>query len=317
MSLRTRILRWLRAPAPLAWVLIAACAGSLATDPAGPLSPTRLRYRLDARWTIFFCDPDYYPVARGDELQRALEAYPTIAADTEKLNAILQHLALPPGTVPSDSTKLRIYRESKRLSSIALSAAGDGYTFQLREQESKGAVFSVSGRINPFGTISVANRIPSYGGCPICLDGEARIATRAGAVPLRTLLAGDSVWTRSPSGRRLMVAVLRVGHVPVPPEHRMVQLVLSDGRTVLVSPGHPTAGGRLAGELMPGDTLDGARVVSARRVSPRGGATYDILPAGPTGIYWANGVPLGSTLGVAGAAARAGGAAADASPVQP
>ena len=304
MTLRSLVLRRLRAPLSWAWLLTAACAGSLATDPGGPLSPTRLRYQLDARWPIFFCDPDYYPIARGDELQRAIEVYPAIAADTEKLDAILEHLALPPLAAPSDSTKLRIYRESKRLASITLSAAGDRFAFQLREQEAKGSVFSITGRIDRFGTISGVGRTPSYGGCPICLDGEARIATPGGAVPVRRLAAGDTVWTLGPSGRRIAVEVLRVGHVPVPAAHRMVRLGLSDGRTLLVSPGHPTAGGRPVGELAPGDTLDGARVATAERLSPRGGSTYDILPAGPSGIYWANVIPLRSTL-AAGAEAMA------------
>ena len=292
-------LRGARAAAALGWALagvVVACAGTAASDPGPPLSPTRLLYRLDARWTLFFCDPDYYPIGRGDELQRAVEVYPTIAADTEKLNAILEHLALPPQPDPSDSTKLRIYRESKRLASIVFAPAGDRYSFQLREQESKGAVFSVSGSIDRSGDISVSNRASSYGGCPICLDGHARIATPSGDLPVRTLVAGDTVWTRSASGARVRASLVRVGHVPVPPEHRMVRLRLADGRSLLLSPGHPTADGRRAGELARGDTLDGARVVSARRVAPRDSATYDILPAGPTGIYWANGIALKSTL---------------------
>jgi hypothetical protein len=65
---------------------------------------------------------------------------------------------------------------------------------------------------------------------------------------------------------------------------------------VLVSPGHPTADGRRVGDLVAGDALDGAHVLSAERMPYLGGATYDILPAGATGTYWANGVLLGSTL---------------------
>jgi hypothetical protein len=42
--------------------------------------------------------------------------------------------------------------------------------------------------------------------------------------------------------------------------------------------------------------LDGAHIASVDRVAYAGGATYDILPAGATGTYWANGVLLGSTL---------------------
>jgi len=53
---------------------------------------------------------------------------------------------------------------------------------------------------------------------------------------------------------------------------------------------------------MPGDLYDGASVASAQLVPYGGDATYDILPSGDTGFYWANGLPakagvlLGSTL---------------------
>jgi hypothetical protein len=71
--------------------------------------------------------------------------------------------------------------------------------------------------------------------------------------------------------------------------------VLSDGRTVEASPGHPTADGRHVGELVPGDLLDGSRVRAVERVSYIGD-TWDLLPAGPSGAYWADDVLLGSTL---------------------
>jgi len=38
-------------------------------------------------------------------------------------------------------------------------------------------------------------------------------------------------------------------------------------------------------------------VASADRVAYPGGATFDLLPSGSTGNYWANGVLLASTLG--------------------
>jgi hypothetical protein len=75
-----------------------------------------------------------------------------------------------------------------------------------------------------------------------------------------------------------------------------VSLALDDGRLVLVSPGHPTSDGRRVGDLSVGDKLDGARIASVARVTYAGGATYDVLPAGATGAYWANGVLLRSTL---------------------
>jgi hypothetical protein len=84
-------------------------------------------------------------------------------------------------------------------------------------------------------------------------------------------------------------------HNPAPGGHHVVQLVISDGRTVEASPGHPTADGRRVGELRPGDLLDGSRVKAVERVSYIGD-TWDLLPAGPTGAYWADDVLLGSTL---------------------
>jgi hypothetical protein len=65
---------------------------------------------------------------------------------------------------------------------------------------------------------------------------------------------------------------------------------------LFVSPGHPTADAREAGDLNPGDVLDGAVLVSAERVQYEAGHTYDLLPSGETGFYFANGIPLGSTL---------------------
>jgi hypothetical protein len=82
----------------------------------------------------------------------------------------------------------------------------------------------------------------------------------------------------------------------VPSTHHVVRLVLSDGRAVSVSPGHPTADGRRVGDLVAGEDYDGATIASATRVSYDGGSTFDVLPAGATGFYWANGVLLGSTL---------------------
>jgi hypothetical protein len=65
---------------------------------------------------------------------------------------------------------------------------------------------------------------------------------------------------------------------------------------VLASPGHPLADGRRVGEAGAGDLVDGARVVSAVVLDYDQPFTYDLLPSGDTGLYWANGILLGSTL---------------------
>ena len=71
--------------------------------------------------------------------------------------------------------------------------------------------------------------------------------------------------------------------------------MLGDGRQVLVSPGHPTADGHRVGDLVAGDDFDGSTVVAADRIA-YAGYTYDLLPSGPTGTYWADGVLLVSTI---------------------
>jgi hypothetical protein len=87
--------------------------------------------------------------------------------------------------------------------------------------------------------------------------------------------------------------------VPAPADHEFVRLRLADGRELQASPGHPTADGRLLRELVPGDRVDGSIVSSVVRVPVQGeAATYDLLPAGGRGVYWANNVLLGSTLSV-------------------
>jgi hypothetical protein len=76
----------------------------------------------------------------------------------------------------------------------------------------------------------------------------------------------------------------------------MVHLRLAYGRELLASPGHRTADGRPLGTLALGDELDGSRITLWELVPYGGSHTYDLLPAGPTGAYWANGILLSSTL---------------------
>jgi hypothetical protein len=89
---------------------------------------------------------------------------------------------------------------------------------------------------------------------------------------------------------------MRVGKTVVPAGHQVIHLILSDGRELWVSPGHPTTDGRTIGQLQAGGVLDGAVIVAAERVPYAGLATYDLLPAGETGFYWANGLLIASSL---------------------
>ena len=56
------------------------------------------------------------------------------------------------------------------------------------------------------------------------------------------------------------------------------------------------ADGRYLRQLNAGQPYDGATITSIAWVLSTAPATYDLLPAGPTGAYWANGILVGSTL---------------------
>lgn len=137
---------------------------------------------------------------------------------------------------------------------------------------------------------------PTYGGCPICLSGKTIIDTPSGSVLVKDLQVGMPIWTSDKSGYRVSGVVQKTSRVPVSPTHQMVHLVLDDGRAFFVSPPHPTIDGRTVGDLDDNDLYDGARVVSSERAVYDDVVTYDILPSGETGFYWANGILLDSTL---------------------
>ncbi|MGE5373761.1 MAG: Hint domain-containing protein [Bacteroidota bacterium] len=265
---------------------------------AGGLSVTELKYKvLDQFPDFFFCDPDFYPVARDDEMSMARQNFPELQANQEEFQVILSHLGLGGQTTFTDEQKLQIYRDHKKLNAIFFQLVDDNrYRFQIQTgaEGQQGEV--VTGTIEGSGSIEVSQREPGFPNCPICLAAGTLIDTPRGAVRVEELKMGDLVWTEDESGRRVIGSVVRTGHVSVPASHQMVHVSLSDGRELWASPGHPTADGRTLGELRAGDTLDGARIVQVE-ILPYGQAfTYDILPSGTTGFYWANGILMGSTL---------------------
>lgn len=135
----------------------------------------------------------------------------------------------------------------------------------------------------------------SHGG-GYCLSVTDRIGTPTGSVPVAQIKPGMHVWSTDRRGRRISVKVLRVHHTAVPSTHLMVRLHLADGRTVLASLGHPLPSGQAIKTLAVGQRFEGTRVVSDARVRYGRPYTYDLLPAGPTHTYYADGVLLGSTL---------------------
>jgi hypothetical protein len=284
---------------------LAACGGG-ATSPSPSPTPSpqaltlpQLKYAvMDQLGRPWFCDPDFFPVGRGDEGQRAQEKLAEMQKDADAFAAIIAHLGLPSAPPYTADQQLAIYREWKTLNVLQLQPTTNNvWGFAYLAMRNVGGGERVEGRVLADGSVSVLTRQQAGPPqCPICLALGTRIDTPRGEIAVQDLRIGDFVWTSDADGARVSAPLIAVGNTPVPATHIVVRVALDDGRLLYVSPGHPTADGRRVGDLAPGDSLDGARIASVERVAYSGGATYDILPAGATGAYWANGVLLGSTL---------------------
>ncbi|TAK05219.1 hypothetical protein EPO33_04570 [Patescibacteria group bacterium] len=171
---------------------------------------------------------------------------------------------------------------------------------QPQPRECRSYASCQDGQACPAGT--ECSGLPAYGcyppGCPtpICLAAATNIATPSGQVNVQKLMVGTKVWSLDAQGKKIVSTIVRVGRTPAPKNHRVVRLMLSDGREVRVSPDHPTANGQPVSKLQVGAFYDGARVTSADLVPYGEAATYDLLPDSASGAYWADGILLGSTL---------------------
>lgn len=289
-----------------AWALLALAVAACGTaspppTPVGsPLTQPELKFAvMDAVGKPVYCDPDFYPIARqGGEEANAISTYPQIKADAEAYAAIVAHEHLPSGDL-TDAQKLVAYRAWKLLRALILTDtySGQEYVFQYRIQPTGGTYQMVGGTVRVDGVVRVTSRTATGApNCPICLAASTMIATPGGPVRVTDVDVGTVVWTQAADGSRVAARVVEVGSMHVPAGHLMVHLLLADGRELLVSPGHRTADGRPVGTLQQGDRLDGSTISRWELVPYAGERTYDLLPAGATGRYWANGILLSSTL---------------------
>lgn len=288
-------------------LMLTATACAQANAPAGSPTPTDSPLSLaDLKLTVLeaaggrlaYCDPDEYPIPHGSPLQNAEARLAEIRADTPAFEAILRHENLSTEQRFTAEELIRISDDYKQMQAIELTPAGDGYRFSVLTPQGGSNVGAtlLSGTVSRSGSVSIERREPEgWPNCPICLAAGIRIATPNGEIRVQDLRAGMQVWTSDLSGRRVAGVVLETGHMEAPAGHEVLRLALADGRAVTASPGHPTADGRALGDLEAGDSYDGSFVVTVTLI-PYRGATWDLLPSGPSGTYFANGVPLGSTL---------------------
>jgi len=152
----------------LAGLLGAGCHSPTAPGPSGSLSRFQLGYRLLAAYPdVFWCDPDFYPIAReGQEQQNANAQFAAIRATADEFAAILDHVGLSDKPSYTEAEQLAIYREHKLLTlAVQMTAAGADFTFVLRTGRSQGV--RIEGTITSAGTISEKNRQSSFNTCPI------------------------------------------------------------------------------------------------------------------------------------------------------
>jgi hypothetical protein len=295
---KNHVLKWWLVAAFGIIVLLSGCRAEPQPPPAVYSLP-EIKYLLLTEYKDFFwCDPEFYPVAReGVEEKNSIEQFGVIRADKAEFSAILKQLALPDKADYTAAEKLAIYREHKKLTfPIQTTATTGGYQFILRVGEGQGQ--SIEGTISTAGKIRVTKREASFNTCPICLALGTLIDTPGGPVAVEKLRSGMEVWSMDSAGKRVAVPVVSASASPVPRSFQIIRLMLEDGRSVMASPGHPGVEGKTLAEYRPGDLLDGAVVTSVEYIVYGESATYDILPSGATGWYWANGILLKSTLTV-------------------
>lgn len=272
-------------------------ATPIPTLPSSTLSPTELKYKVLEQFPdFFFCDPDYYPIAREEEMVLAQQRFPELQANQEEFQVILRHKGLSGLTTFTDDQKLLIYREHKKLSAVYFELVGDKFQFQIQTGSEGQQGSFITGTIDGNGSIEVQQRDQSFPSCPICLAAGTLIDTPQGQIAVEELQVGGPIWTVNASGERVSATILKTSRIPVPASHQMVHVILNDGHELWASPGHPTTDETRLGDLQVSDFLDGARVTLIERVPYTGIATYDILPSEDTGFYWANGILMGSTL---------------------
>ncbi len=300
-------------------LVIGAAAGCtfLATPDSGSLGPspspgpsatvgaTRSEAELklglsDTYGPLWYCDPDFFPIAHGEEIDNAKARWPEVMADAPAFTAITHNLGLDPAGTFTDAQKLAVYQAWKALQAIALDPVGnDTYRFDYLAQPKPGGGqgLRTAGTITTSGAITVEQQAAAgQPNCPICLPRGTRIETPSGGLAVEALRIGDVVWTLDPQGRLVAASVIALGSTPAPANHHLVRVVLADGRSVTASPGHPLADGRHLGELGAGDLVDGSVVTSSDLIPYAGQRTYDLVVSGPTGSYLVDGIALGSTI---------------------
>ena len=129
-----------------------------------------------------------------------------------------------------------------------------------------------------------------------CLPPNTLITSLSENKTIARLQVGDTVLSLNEYGQEVMMPILFVNQVAVEEDHQLLFLRLEDDRELSATPEHPDKWGRPLHLYELGDSLDGSVVVKKEIIPYHQESTWDILPAGDTGLYQANGIWIGSTL---------------------
>jgi len=137
------------------------------------------------------------------------------------------------------------------------------------------------------------------GTCGTCLSSLTEIATPYGDINIKDIKINQQVWTLDEKGRRVSMPVVKISKTAVFNHHKVIRLTLVDGRELWVSPDHPTINQKRICQLGKRQKYDCSVVLDVQLVDYWDKYTYDLLPAGDRGYYWANNILIGSTLNYA------------------
>jgi hypothetical protein len=223
--------------------------------------------------------------------------YPQIVADLPAYQAILRRLHLLPTPLTADQI-VAVYRQWLKLNAVQLDWQAGFYSFHEfpGPGPSEGLRSEMVGDVDVFGRVYNVHHGEGLGACPICLPGISLISTPGGDVAVAGVRVGLHVWTGAPDGRQLDAVVIATRSRLDAPGSTLIHMVLADGRQLTASPPHQLADGRRLASLKVGDQVDSIRITRLESVPDVLGRTYDLLPSGETGEYWADGILLRSTL---------------------
>jgi len=223
--------------------------------------------------------------------------YPRIVADVPTYLAILRREHLPPTPLTNDQI-VAVYRDWLKVNAVRLDWRGGYYDFAMfpGPSPSEGLRQEMVGKVDLFGRVYDVHQGEGLGACPICLTGNSPIATPTGPVAVSRIEVGMHVWSASPAGLRIDAVVVKTASRLDAPGSEVLHVALADGREITASPPHRIADGRAIGGLRVGDRIDGVSITRIDVVDDSLGRTYDLLPSGPTGEYWVDGILVQTTL---------------------